>query len=120
MKAFTVVKDLVDSGAAKTDATDGWNNMQTAFKDGKVAMMINGPWAVADTFIGKEFTDKANLGIAPVAGRFGQPGRPAGRSQPRRLRGLQEPRRLLRLRRVHDLGRDPGDGREGAQPPPDP
>ncbi|MFJ3902163.1 extracellular solute-binding protein [Streptomyces sp. NPDC090025] len=78
VKALKVVKDLVDSGAAKTDATDGWNNMQTAFKDGQVAMMINGPWAVADTYTGKEFADKANLGIAPVpAGSAGQ-GAPQG------------------------------------------
>ncbi|MFE7510964.1 extracellular solute-binding protein [Streptomyces sp. NPDC057540] len=78
VKAFKVVKDLVDSGAAKTDATDGWNNMQTAFKDGKVAMMINGPWAVADTYAGKEFTDKANLGIAPVPAGSGGQGAPQG------------------------------------------
>lgn len=63
---MTVVKDLVDSGAAQTDATDGWENMQAAFKDGKVAMMINGPWAVTDTYGGAQFKDKANLGIAPV------------------------------------------------------
>ncbi|MEV3931783.1 MULTISPECIES: extracellular solute-binding protein [unclassified Streptomyces] len=78
VKAFKTVKDLVDSGAAKTDATDGWENMQSSFKDGKVAMMINGPWAVADTLTGKEFTDKANLGISPVpAGTAGQ-GAPQG------------------------------------------
>ncbi|WP_137989659.1 extracellular solute-binding protein [Streptomyces vilmorinianum] len=78
VKAMATVKDLVTSGAAKTDATDGWNNMQTAFKEGKVAMMINGPWAVADTFAGKEFADKANLGIATVpAGSAGQ-GAPQG------------------------------------------
>ncbi|MEV4681386.1 extracellular solute-binding protein [Streptomyces kurssanovii] len=78
VKAMKVVKDLVTSGAAKTDATDGWNNMQTAFKEGKVAMMINGPWAVADTYAGPQFTDKANLGVAPVpAGSAGQ-GAPQG------------------------------------------
>ncbi|MFB7271912.1 extracellular solute-binding protein [Streptomyces sp. NPDC056244] len=79
VKAMTVVKDLVDSGAAKTDATDGWENMQSAFKDGKVAMMINGPWAVTDTYGGAEFKDdKANLGIAPVpAGSVAQ-GSPQG------------------------------------------
>ncbi|MFD7228968.1 extracellular solute-binding protein [Streptomyces sp. NPDC059881] len=78
VKAMKVVKDLVDTGAAKTDATDGWNNMQTAFKEGKVAMMINGPWAVTDTYTGKEFKDKTNLGITPVpAGSAGQ-GAPQG------------------------------------------
>ncbi|MFD3912623.1 extracellular solute-binding protein [Streptomyces sp. NPDC058603] len=78
VKAMTVVKDLVDSGAAKTDATDGWENMQSAFKDGDVAMIINGPWAVADTYGGAQFKDKANLGIAPVpAGSVAQ-GSPQG------------------------------------------
>ncbi|MEV4950279.1 extracellular solute-binding protein [Streptomyces sp. NPDC053755] len=78
VKAFTTVKELVDSKAAITDATNGWDNMQSAFKDGKVAMMINGPWAVTDTYAGKEFADKANLGIAPVpAGSAGQ-GAPQG------------------------------------------
>ncbi|GHB04397.1 extracellular solute-binding protein [Streptomyces termitum] len=78
VKAMKTVKDLVDSKAAITDATNGWDNMQASFKDGKVAMMINGPWAVADTYTGKEFADKANLGIAPVpAGSAGQ-GSPQG------------------------------------------
>ncbi|GAA2987405.1 extracellular solute-binding protein [Streptomyces fulvorobeus] len=78
VKAFEVVKDLVDSGAAKTDATDGWENMQSSFKDGKVAMMINGPWAVADTLAGAEFADKANLGIAPVPAGTAGHGAPQG------------------------------------------
>ncbi|MFF6792152.1 extracellular solute-binding protein [Streptomyces filamentosus] len=78
VKAFQTVKDLVDSKAAITDATNGWDNMQSAFKDGKVAMMINGPWAVADTYAGKEFTDKANLGIAPVPAGSGGQGAPQG------------------------------------------
>lgn len=78
VRAMTVVKDLVDSGAARTDATDGFENMQAAFKDGKVAMMINGPWAVADTYGGAQFKDRANLGIAPVpAGSVAQ-GSPQG------------------------------------------
>nr|WSZ95698.1 extracellular solute-binding protein [Streptomyces sp. NBC_00857] len=79
VKAMTVVKDLVDSGAAKTDATDGWENMQSSFRDGKVAMMINGPWAVADTYTGAQFkNDKANLGIAPVPAGSVEQGAPQG------------------------------------------
>ncbi|MCQ6552012.1 extracellular solute-binding protein [Streptomyces sp. C10-9-1] len=78
VKAMKVVKDLVDSKAAITDATNGWDNMQASFKDGKVAMMINGPWAVTDTYAGAEFADRSNLGIAPVpAGSAGQ-GAPQG------------------------------------------
>ncbi|MFF9686148.1 extracellular solute-binding protein [Streptomyces sp. NPDC014623] len=78
VKAFGVVKDLVDSGAAKTDATDGWENMMQSFKNGDVAMMINGPWAVADTLTGKEFTDKANLGISTVPAGSAAQGAPQG------------------------------------------
>ncbi|MFE5245099.1 MULTISPECIES: extracellular solute-binding protein [unclassified Streptomyces] len=78
VKAFNVVKDLVDSGTAKTDATDGWENMMQSFKNGDVAMMINGPWAVADTLTGKEFTDKANLGISTVPAGSAAQGAPQG------------------------------------------
>ncbi|WP_030970643.1 extracellular solute-binding protein [Streptomyces sp. NRRL S-1824] len=78
VKAMKVVKDLVDSGAAKTDATDGWENMQSSFKDGKVAMIINGPWAVADTYAGTEFKDKTNLGVAPVPAGSAAQGAPQG------------------------------------------
>ncbi|SFC69989.1 extracellular solute-binding protein [Streptomyces aidingensis] len=73
--AFAAVKDLVDSGAAITDTTDGWESMMNAFGNGDVAMMLNGPWAIADATaaIGAE-----NLGVAPVpAGGSGQ-GAPQG------------------------------------------
>ncbi|HZG06905.1 MAG TPA: extracellular solute-binding protein [Streptomyces sp.] len=78
-KAFEVIKDLVDSKAATTDTTDGWENMQKAFKDGKVAMMLNGPWAIEDTLAGGQFKGREdNLGVAPVpAGSAGQ-GSPQG------------------------------------------
>ncbi|MGG8407385.1 extracellular solute-binding protein [Streptomyces sp. 12297] len=78
VKAFKAARDLVTSGAAITNATDGWNNMQTAFKSGKVAMMINGPWAVADAYAGDAFKDKANLGIAAVPAGSAAQGAPQG------------------------------------------
>ncbi|WP_097874400.1 extracellular solute-binding protein [Streptomyces sp. ms184] len=78
VKAFKAVKDLVDDGTAKTDASDGWENMMQAFKNGDVAMMINGPWAVADTLTGSEFTDKGNLGVAPVPAGSAAQGAPQG------------------------------------------
>ncbi|MDQ0984119.1 extracellular solute-binding protein [Streptomyces sp. V2I9] len=78
VKAFKAVKDLVDDGTAKTDASDGWENMMQSFKNGDVAMMINGPWAVADTLTGKEFTDKDNLGVAPVPAGSAAQGAPQG------------------------------------------
>ncbi|MFF9864210.1 MULTISPECIES: extracellular solute-binding protein [unclassified Streptomyces] len=78
VKAYKTIKDLVDSKAAITDASDGWNNMQNAFKSGKVAMMLNGPWAIADARAGAQFKDPANLGIAPVPAGSTDQGSPQG------------------------------------------
>ncbi|MFH7598326.1 extracellular solute-binding protein [Streptomyces racemochromogenes] len=78
VKAFKAARDLVASGAAVTNATDGWTNMQTAFKSGEVAMMINGPWAVEDSYAGEQFKDKANLGIATVPAGSVKAGAPQG------------------------------------------
>ena len=72
--------DLVKSGAAKADVTsDSYNNMMKAFKDGTTAMIINGPWSVADIMTGKAFKAPGNLGIAPTpAGSGGKSGSPVG------------------------------------------
>jgi arabinogalactan oligomer/maltooligosaccharide transport system substrate-binding protein len=70
VKALETAKGLLDGKAATTalDATNSYSNMQAAFSSGEAAMVINGPWAVADYLKGAAFTDKANLGIAPVPG----------------------------------------------------
>ena len=80
VKAVGIAQDLLKSGAAAQPAyTDGYSNMQAAFKGGKVGMIINGPWSVADINTGSAFTDKANLGIAAVpAGSTGKAGAPVG------------------------------------------
>ncbi|MDT9683595.1 extracellular solute-binding protein [Streptomyces sp. TRM76323] len=79
-KALQTVVDMVKSGVAvKPDFTDGYNNMQAAFKDGKVAMVVNGPWSTADDLTGKAFKNKDNLGVAPVpSGSAGKAGTPTG------------------------------------------
>jgi arabinogalactan oligomer / maltooligosaccharide transport system substrate-binding protein len=60
--AFTRMQELIDSGAAITDTSDGWENMMSTFAEGEVGMMINGPWAIADATaaLGED------LGVAPV------------------------------------------------------
>ncbi|MET8010799.1 extracellular solute-binding protein [Streptomyces sp. NPDC005271] len=78
VKAFAAARDLVKSGAAQTDATDGWENMQQAIKNGDVAMTINGPWAIEDTLAGKAFKDKSNLGVVPVPAGSTAQGAPQG------------------------------------------
>lgn len=62
------MKDLVDSKAAVTDSSDGQENGIKAFQEGKVAMIIDGPWDIALAREGEEFKGgkKDNLGVAPV------------------------------------------------------
>jgi arabinogalactan oligomer/maltooligosaccharide transport system substrate-binding protein len=60
------------------DFANDYNNMQTAFKNGQVAMIVNGPWATADLLQGKAFRNPANLGIAPVPRGPGGQGSPVG------------------------------------------
>jgi len=77
---ITTAQDLVKSGAAvKPDAADSYGTMMTLFKTGKVAMIINGPWEVANiTAADAGFGGFENLGIAPVpAGSVGA-GAPVG------------------------------------------
>ncbi|KAA6222280.1 extracellular solute-binding protein [Streptomyces albofaciens JCM 4342] len=78
VKAFRTIKDLVDSKAAVTDATDGQENQLKALKDGNVAMAISGPWDIEGVRAGKEFKDRKNLGVAPVPGGSASQGSPQG------------------------------------------
>lgn len=73
--AFTAVQELLDSGAAITDTTDGWENMMGSFADGSVAMMINGPWAINDA---RDGIGAENLGVAPVPAGSVTQGAPQG------------------------------------------
>ncbi|QFZ16368.1 extracellular solute-binding protein [Saccharothrix syringae] len=70
VEALETAKGLLDAKAATTalDPANSYNNMQAAFTSGEVAMVVNGPWSVADYLKGTAFTDAANLGIAPVPG----------------------------------------------------
>jgi arabinogalactan oligomer / maltooligosaccharide transport system substrate-binding protein len=70
VKALETAKGLLDAKAASTalDPSNSYNNMQAAFTSGEVAMVVNGPWSVADYLKGAAFADAANLGIAPVPG----------------------------------------------------
>ncbi|MEV4751883.1 extracellular solute-binding protein [Streptosporangium sp. NPDC049248] len=79
VKAMASVADLVTSGAAPKPAIqDSYANAMTALKDGKAAMIYNGPWALSEIYQGKEFKDKENLGIAPVPAGSVKAGAPTG------------------------------------------
>jgi arabinogalactan oligomer/maltooligosaccharide transport system substrate-binding protein len=81
VKGLQTAKGLLDAKAATTalDPSNSYNNMQAAFTSGEVAMVVNGPWSVADYLKGTAFTDATNLGIAPVPGETaGKGGAPVG------------------------------------------
>ena len=62
-----------------TDFSSEYNDMMTAFKEGKSAMLMQGPWATADILSGPAFADPNNLGIAPFPkGPEGEQGSPVG------------------------------------------
>ncbi len=75
---MSAYKRLFDSSCAfeNEDFANDYGNMQTAFKNGDVAMIVNGPWATADILSGKAFKNRSNLGVAPV------PRGPAGQGSP--------------------------------------
>ncbi|MQS99571.1 extracellular solute-binding protein [Streptomyces jumonjinensis] len=69
VKGMETALKLTESGVAlKPVTTDGYVAAQTSFKDGKAAMIVNGPWSVSDSYAGKAFKDKDNLGIANIPG----------------------------------------------------
>ncbi|GGU78177.1 sugar ABC transporter substrate-binding protein [Streptomyces filipinensis] len=78
--ALTTAKKIYDEASMKVDFANAYQNMQTAFKNGKVAMLIQGPWSVSDDLTGSAFKGKeANLGYAPVpAGAGGKAQAPTG------------------------------------------
>ncbi|MCF6521892.1 extracellular solute-binding protein [Streptomyces sp. JJ36] len=76
--AFATMKDLVESGAAVTDASNGQENGLKAFKDGDVAMIVDGPWDIAGALEGKAFEDPENLGVAAVPAGGEAQGAPQG------------------------------------------
>ncbi|MER5766641.1 extracellular solute-binding protein [Streptomyces sp. NPDC001985] len=72
VRAMETALELADPAVAlKPVTTDGYVAAQTSFKDGKVAMILNGPWSVSDSYAGDAFKDKDNLGIANVPGGAG-------------------------------------------------
>ncbi|GAA0403941.1 extracellular solute-binding protein [Microbispora corallina] len=75
-----IVEDLITSGAtAKPALQDSYTNAETAFKDGKVAMIFNGPWSNSDNLGGKVFKDNPdNFGVAPVPAGSVKSGAPVG------------------------------------------
>lgn len=105
-----------DCAFPNEDFANEYDNMQTAFKDGEVAMIVNGPWSTADALSGKAFKDPANFGVAPFPGGAGRPGVPGRRPQLRHLGRHEERRCRISVHLGAELGREPGHPRGGEQP----
>jgi arabinogalactan oligomer/maltooligosaccharide transport system substrate-binding protein len=78
---MTAYKNLFSSSCAfpNKDFSNDYGNAQTAFKNGQVAMIVNGPWASADVLQGEQFKSSSNLGVAPIPkGPSGKQGSPVG------------------------------------------
>jgi arabinogalactan oligomer/maltooligosaccharide transport system substrate-binding protein len=78
---MTAYKNLFSASCAfsNKDFANDYGNAQTAFKNGQVAMIVNGPWATADVLQGTQFKSSANLGVAPIPkGPAGKQGSPVG------------------------------------------
>ena len=81
VQAVTTAKSFVGApGVAKLDTTaNADTDIMNAFESGTVAMVVQGPWDITNVYTGSAFSDKANLGVAPVpAGSTGTPGAPTG------------------------------------------
>lgn len=72
--------DLMASGAVvEPDPNNAYGTADTAFKEGKLAMTINGPWSVPGLVGSDAFPTLDNLGIAMTpAGPDGKVGTPVG------------------------------------------
>jgi arabinogalactan oligomer/maltooligosaccharide transport system substrate-binding protein len=78
---LTAYKQLFSSNCAfpNKDFSNDYGNAMTAFKNGQVAMIVNGPWSTADVLSGKAFKSSANFGVAPIPkGPTGLTGSPVG------------------------------------------
>jgi arabinogalactan oligomer/maltooligosaccharide transport system substrate-binding protein len=60
------------------DFSNDYGNAMTAFKNGQVAMIVNGPWSTADVLSGPQFRSSSNLGVAPIPKGPGGQGSPVG------------------------------------------
>lgn len=79
-KAVETSKSLLSAdGVAKLDVTaDAYAHMNDAFVNGKVAMIVQGPWELTNLYKGDAFKDAANLGLSGVPAGSAGAGAPIG------------------------------------------
>jgi arabinogalactan oligomer/maltooligosaccharide transport system substrate-binding protein len=60
------------------DFANDYGNVMTAFKNGQVAMIVNGPWSTADVLSGPAFAHTSNFQVAVLPPGPGGQGSPIG------------------------------------------
>jgi arabinogalactan oligomer/maltooligosaccharide transport system substrate-binding protein len=60
------------------DFSNDYGNVMTAFKNGQVAMIVNGPWSTADVLTGPAFKKSSNFQVAVLPKGPGGQGSPIG------------------------------------------
>jgi arabinogalactan oligomer/maltooligosaccharide transport system substrate-binding protein len=60
------------------DFSNDYGNVMTAFKNGQVAMIVNGPWSTADVLSGPAFKSSTNFQVAVLPPGPGGQGSPIG------------------------------------------
>ena len=60
------------------DFSNDYGNAMTAFKNGQVAMIVNGPWSTADVLLGPQFKSTGNFQVAVLPPGPGGQGSPIG------------------------------------------
>jgi len=60
------------------DFANDYTNVMTAFKNGQVAMIVNGPWSTADVLSGPQFKKSTNFQVAVLPPGPGGQGSPIG------------------------------------------
>ena len=60
------------------DFSNDYGNVMTAFKNGQVAMIVNGPWSTADVLSGPAFKSSTNFQVAVLPPGAGGQGSPIG------------------------------------------
>ncbi len=78
-RQFAELVRVFDLAPRRVDFARDYAEELSAFGQGRVSMIVQGPWAAAEILRGPAFEDGANLGVAPVPrGMDGGGGSPSG------------------------------------------
>ena len=102
------------------DFSNDYGNVMTAFKNGQVAMIVNGPWSTADVLSGPQFKNSTNFQVAVHPAGTGRPGLADRRRELRDQPELAARDRGVHVHQLADGSGAAGGLRDQEQPPAEP